>query len=127
MAIHTLTQRYRSILAAVGNALTAEELANLSTRVLKAMRSKGYCATRSVKKAIPALSRDATKIVRLAGETMAYSAKSLRRTQGESTVLKSSVSCTSPDPVSRWVIFGIRRATIILLRKDAVYASHNVH
>jgi GTP cyclohydrolase I len=50
MAIHTLTQRYRSILAAVGNALTAEELANLSTRVLKAMRSKGYCATRSVKK-----------------------------------------------------------------------------
>ena len=72
MAIHTLTQRYRSILAAVGNALTAEELANLSTRVLKAMRSKGYCATRSAKKATLASLVIASSIVRTAGGTMAY-------------------------------------------------------
>ena len=126
MAILLLTQQDRSILAAAGNELTAEELANRSTRVLKAMRSKGSCATRSAKKAIPASSRDATKIVHRGGEMTDFFARSHYLTTGESTFLKSSVSYTFPVPVSRSVICGIRLATTILSRKDAVNASLNV-
>jgi hypothetical protein len=71
MEILLLTQQDRFILAAVGNELTAEELVNRSTRVLKAMRSKGSCATRSAKKAILASSAIASSIVHMGGETTA--------------------------------------------------------
>ena len=126
MEILLLTQQDRFILAAVGNELTAEELVNRSTRVLKAMRSKGSCATRSAKKAILESSRDATKTVHRVGETTAFSARSHHLTTEESTFPKSSVNYTLQVPVSKSVICGIRLVTTILSRKDAVNVSLNV-